>query len=375
MPRLDLDLSGLAAARSDLQEQVARRRALDLDIASAQASLDRAERAGASRDVVDALRQRVSEAKASRSASAARQRAAQARIDQLANGLLLERDPSLMVRTLDARHPIALLPMRLETRFVPANQPPTSLRIRVYPDELNTIEHVPALTADEQRGGVDYWTARFAHREDDAARILRDLATVFGRGRAVWILRVLTPENAIAAAGEQAAPQFPQTDTIDARAKATRAVLLPDRWCAIGYAAGRREMFRVWGNRIPDELVLSPDWLATDAPEALLGGDRAWMVDFDAAVAIGMALEVTQDTIDAIAHGQNVDPFSLATGVLERLVVVGLEWTKDADQSAAELADLLAAHRDSTGLAFAPLGTPTNNTESVPSGFSPAEGR
>ena len=79
--------------------------------------------------------------------------------------------------------------------------------------------------------------------------------------------------------------EFPDLETIDARAKATRAVLLPDRWCAIGYAAGRREVFRVWGKRIPDELLLSPDWLNTAEPEALLGGERAWLVDFDAALA------------------------------------------------------------------------------------------
>ena len=216
----------------------------------------------------------------------------------------------------------------------------------------------------------------FAHQDDEAERILRDLATVFGRGRAAWIVRVLTPDNPVPAPGvEGVDPDFPETDTIDSRGKATRAVLLPDRWCAIGYAAGRREVFRVWGNRVPDELLLSPDWLATDSPEALLGGDRAWMVDFDAAIAKGMAIEVTQATVNAIAQSEGRPPFNLATGVLERLVVVGLEWTKTADQSAAELTDLLAAHRDSTGLAFAPLGTPTNNTESAPSGFSPSEER
>ena len=89
-------------------------------------------------------------------------------------------------------------------------------------------------------------------------------------------------------------PEFPAGETIEALAKTTRAVLLPERFCAIGYAAGRREVFRVWGKTMPDELVLTPDWHATDNPEALLGGDRAWMVDFDAALANGMAIEVTQ---------------------------------------------------------------------------------
>jgi hypothetical protein len=164
-------------------------------------------------------------------------------------------------------------------------------------------------------------------------------------------------------------------DTIDGLAKTTRAVLLPERWCAIGYAAGRREVFRVWGSTIPDELVLSPDWLATDDPEALLGGDRAWMVDFDAAVAKGMAIEVTQAQIAPPPPNLPFLQFNLATGTLERLVVVGFEWTKSAADSAAGFTDLLAAHRDSSGLGFAALGTPTNNTEVAPAGYSQSDQR
>ena len=149
-------------------------------------------------------------------------------------------------------------------------------------------------------------------------------------------------------------------------------MLLPERFCAIGYSAGRREVFRVWGSTIPDELVLSPDWLATDNPEALLGGDRAWMVDFDAAVAKGMAIEVTQAQIEAPPPQFAGRPFDLASGTLERLVVVGFEWTKTAADSAADFTDLLAAHRDSGGLGFAALGTPTNNTEAASAGYSPS---
>src|SRR5512140_2123699 len=104
-------------------------------------------------------------------------------IDINLDGPLFERDPALAVQALDARFPIALLPVRLETRYVPIGQP-TTLRIRVYPDDLQTIEHMPALTPDEQRAGIDYWEARFVHLDREAARIARDLATVFGRGRA-----------------------------------------------------------------------------------------------------------------------------------------------------------------------------------------------
>ena len=374
MPRIQLNLEALKAARAELAAIESERRTIDADLAEAQSALERARSAGASENVTVPLERRIEAARERRNGAIRQRTQLSGRIDELAGGLLQGRDPSQMIEALDARHPIALLPVRLETRYVPVLAP-TSLRIRVYPDDLNTIEHVPALTPEESEKGRAYWEARFAHGDNEAARLLRDLTVVFGRGRAAMIVRVLTPLNPLPGEGVEADPAFPETDTIDARAKATRAVLLPDRWCAIGYAAPRREVFRIWGNRIPDELLLSPDWLATDNPETLLGGDRAWMIDFDAALAKGMALQITQQELNAQALQQHGVPFNLATGTLERLIVVGVEWTKTAEESAADLTDLLAAHRDSTGLGFAVLGTPTNNTESQASGYSPSEER
>ncbi len=51
---------------------------------------------------------------------------------------------------LDARFPIALFPVRIETRF---DRPSSSLQIRVYPDEILADAHDPSLTADEQQNG------------------------------------------------------------------------------------------------------------------------------------------------------------------------------------------------------------------------------
>ena len=366
MPRIDIDLSGFTQARTELDRLSLRQRAAEARIASAKIALDTAVRAGASAEERRALGARVASAQAARNALVIERRALQNRMDELANGLVHGRDPSALVGAFDGHIPIALLPMRIETRYIHGPRQPVRLRIRIYPDDLNTIDHEPTPTADEQQAAMGYWRARFAHNDDEAARILRDLTRFYGRGRALWLVRVHTPSNPVPAPDAEGEPVFPPTETIDALAKATRAVLLPERWCAIGYAAGRREVFRVWGNTIPDELVLSPDWLATDDPEALLGGDRAWMVDFDAALKNGMAIEVTQDRIAPTPR------FDLATGTLERLVVVGFEWTKNAADSAADFTDLLAAHRDSSGLGFAALGTPTNNTEAAPAGYSPS---
>ena len=386
MPRLQLDLSALTDQRRALQALGARQRGLDRDLAARQALLDAALRAGESPNVTGLLQQALDEAGQARQQLVGQRRETAAAIDVLANGLAdglaLQRDPALMAEALDGGQPIALLPMRLETRYFPPRQPgaqpairPDRLRVRIYPDDINTVAHSSALTDDELQRGIEHWQARFAGADNEALRIAHDLGLVFGRSRAAWVLRSTTPDNIDALGQPGAAPRFADLETVQAKARATRAVLLPDRWCVVGYAAGRREVFRAWGQRIPDELALSPDWLNAGDPEPLLGGDRAWLVDFAEAVKVGMALEITQQAVDAYAQQHQGQGFNLATGTLERLLVVGLEWTKSAETSADELADLLAAQRDSQGLAFVPLGTPTNNTETAPSGYNSADER
>lgn len=361
MPRIELDLNGFASTRKELAQLSAQQRTVEAEIAAAKKALDVAVRSGANREHVAALKERLAAAQATRGTLVERRRGLHRQMDDLANRTVLDRDPSLLVSSLDGQTPIALLPVRLETRYVD-NRGTTVLRIRIYPDDIHTIDHEPAPTEGELRAGKAYWIARFAHDDAEAKRIQRDLIAAHGRGRAAWLLRVLTPTNSLPAAGEQAKPEFQSQETIDALARTTRAVLLPERFCAIGYATGRQEVFRVWGNTVPDELVLTPDWLATDNPETLLGGERAWMVDFDAAIANGMAIEVNQQHV----RGR----FDLANDTLERLVVVGFEWTRQPGEAAADFTDLLAAHRDSTGIGFVAPGTPTNNTETSASGYS-----
>lgn len=62
-------------------------------------------------------------------------------------------------------HPVALLPVRVETRYVTDETPllnesaqrDSQLRIRVYPDDLHVDTHEPELTADEERLGKFFW--------------------------------------------------------------------------------------------------------------------------------------------------------------------------------------------------------------------------
>lgn len=375
MPRLNLNLATLNLQRQNLLTLQAKLGEVDTQLVMQQAKLDAALRAGQPLTVTDVLRGQLERARAERNNMSAQRHEMVIGIDRSADGLLEERDPAQLVDAMDGGQPIALLPMRLETRY---GQPPDRLHIRVYPDDINIIHHTAELTQAERQYGMGYWLARFRQDDPEAERLARDLAQTHGRNRCAWILRLLTPGNVSTIGQAEATPQFPDTQTITASAKQTRAVLLPDRWCATGYASGRREVFRIWGKRIPDELLLSPDWLNVNDSEreAIFKGERAWMVDFSAAVDKGMALTVTQqDVNDFLSRRQDPHGFNLGTDTLERLLVVGLEWTKDANQSAEELAKLLAAQRDSEGFGFISLGTPTNNTELAASGYSKSEER
>src|SRR5262249_2389459 len=93
------------------------------------------------------------------------------------------------------------------------------------------------------------------------------------------------------------------------------------------------------------DLAVGPDPTApvtiTDEQPAIDDGMR-WMIDFDRAEQVGMALRLTvpiPPTVDLL----------LVTGVSAR------------DRS-ADLAAQLDAHHYTDGLAFLPAGTPTNNT-------------
>ena len=195
---------------------------------------------------------------------------------------------------LEGNLPVALLPVRLETRFL---QSPTRLLVRVYPDTIHVLKHADGLTEAERAEGEAYWRARFA-KDPQAEAIWRQIVAAHHAPRAMWIVRALQPTN-IAQLGQAGVqPAFPtDLEAITTFAKQPFATLLPDRLCAIGYArradGTRREVFRVWGTNVPDVLPMAPSFdpaSATPADTEFFGGDRKWIVDFPTAVAQGMGI-------------------------------------------------------------------------------------
>src|SRR5215207_2592074 len=261
--------------------------------------------------------------------------------------------------------PIALLPLRLETRFF---NNATELRVRVFPDQVHVDAHEPELTSAERDAGMTYWRARFAS-PDPATRATSPWATLagsIGAPRAAWVVRALTPTN-LAQLGQPVAPVFPTTTPRATEwSRAARAAALPERWVVIGTRAGT-EVFRKWSGVVSDTLDLTP---APDDPAPLpddtlpLQQSARWLVDFDQAEKVGMAVRIGAADV---AAGQ-----LLAAG-LDRVVVLGVDWTLPPEKAAEALRQLLASHVYTDGLSALEPGTPTNVTAAARPGAAPSD--
>ena len=286
--------------------------------------------------------------------------------------------PPLMGNTLcPSDRPLALLPVRLETRFFAQPDGSSQLCVRVYPDKIHLDSHEPELLPGELDWGRHYWEQDWRAGPDATARAAawRQLADRFGAQRAAWIARSLAPANAsqrpsAAVPSSQAlpdAPQWPVVQRIDdgkeaAWRRAALARLLPDRWIAIVHSGGR-PVIAVSGGDIRRPLAAGPD---PQAPAAQLPDDQLavdsgmrWMVDFGEAEQAGMALRI------AI-------PAPLLAAGLDSLFVLGTV-SATATDTAAQLASLLDAHHYTDGAGFLRTGTPTNNTADRRAGYDSSD--
>jgi hypothetical protein len=220
---------------------------------------------------------------------------------------------------LAATLPIALLPVRLETRFFEAAAR-LELRVRIYPDEIHVDTHEPELTPAE-RAAWDRWRA--SARDRDA---WRDLVDRVGVRRATYV----------ASLADDAAPG----DREGAWTRAPRARVLPDRFAVVVTLADGTAVRVASAPVRPEPAIgLSPDLGEADP-------DAAWIVDFDRAEADGMAVRIalpvaTTGPVDVVAFGLR---------------------DRDPVREMAALDDLVAAHQFTGGVGFLAAGTATNHT-------------
>ncbi len=247
---------------------------------------------------------------------------------------------------LDDALPLALLPVRLVTRFHRPDEhsPPTHLHLRIHPDVIHADAHDPALTEQEELLARAYWqqVQTAAGDETVIADARARLAAQLDPYRALWVA------SATAGGAKPARSTAPRP---------TIARLLPARWLAIGYVNGE-EVDRWWSLPVTADLPMAPNLTALAEGDGIRAFLRKqglqWMVDFEQAVQVGMGIKIPLDNVTAtVGFGE--------------LIVVGVG---DRDDDSAALAALMAAHRYTEGLDFVPQGAPTNNTDTVASAVS-----
>ena len=253
--------------------------------------------------------------------------------------------------TLDAAYPVALLPVRLETRFAGS-----LLQVRIFPDDMWADTHEPELTAQEQADGNAYAAAKASGLAAEQAA-WGVLVSRWTAPRAAWIAKAVTGGS----------PQ--------ARAESwTRAAQaqLPGHWVVRAYQGPY--VFTVTSSavRTPLALTLSPASTPADrvpVSEGLsIDAALQWTVDFSAAQSAGMAVTIDLTRPDQPAAA----PPSPAAGV-DLLVVVGVSDSQAPADGAAQLRALLDAQHYTRGVSFLKPGTPTSNTPAAPAAFPPPD--
>ncbi len=150
--------------------------------------------------------------------------------------------------------------------------------------------------------------------------------------------------------------------------RAAASGVLPDRFAVVTLAGGKVTHV-AQGSPVPPDLELSLNPSDTSAagqfsldPDGnlIVAESIRWLVDFDEAVAKGMAVSLPITQAEAVAGFDEVFVIGLAGG--------------DPQAGADRIAAMLDAHHyTAAGLSLLPIGTATNNTEAQPAGHTSAD--
>lgn len=257
----------------------------------------------------------------------------------------------------DSGVPVLLLPIRLQTRFVAMQNGTFELQIRFLPDTVAVHSHEPELTPEERDLGAAYWASVAADANTKLAAWTVLVTAALGPERAAWITLSTDP------AGD---PDEQALERLQAWTRAPAVDVLPEHFTVRGYRGGAQIFEQTTTALVPPSLEVGadpnvPGANAADATtiDDLLGGlppQLDWLTDFTKAENRGMAIRIPMSAADANAG-------------FDRLVVLGVRTAADAEYGALLVEELFDGHHYTEGLAIAPRGAPTNNTEDVGSWY------
>ena len=242
--------------------------------------------------------------------------------------------------------PILLLPVRLETRFAQGEAGP-ELWVRLYPDQIHVNRFDPSLDRKEMEHGSTYWTeVGKLQPGDDPIGPWRVLVAAHGAPRAAYIRLLTQPGLESSARATVRGETGPKPPT---------ASLLPSSWEVSAHIRGGavRTATTTQAAGGPalasSEQGLFPDPAAPHDPKGdPLDSAIRWMVDFQEAERIGMAVRV------------GLQPADLRDGI-ERVIAVGIS-ASEPGQGAPALEQLIDAQHYTQGFAIVGQGSPTKNT-------------
>lgn len=168
--------------------------------------------------------------------------------------------------------------------------------------------------------------------------------------------------------------RFPAFGEEDSRpfswSEAPKVKLLPERFVFLGYNSVNDQLSLVKTAITPfpvqTPLAVGPNPSAskdeqfkeTQDGDLEVPEDMRWMTDFEEALAKGMGFRIP------------LEP-PLARSGFKRVLVLGVRLESDMQEGKVELEELLRHHLfGRSGFSIVPQGTPTNNTEDGPSGYS-----
>lgn len=300
---------------------------------------------------------------------------AQARLEAALEAFNVEFSIKDAVAQLDASFPILFLPVRIETRFMPPENP-THLWVRIYPDDIFVHSHEEELTRNEVLHGQDYWKKLVkaireneTDKEEQKKSAWKFLKNKAGVQRALWIARSTIPSNW--KADLQVAEDsiiFPQHEDIKSHdwTRAPRTDILPDRF-VVKLIRNNENIKTVIGRPVPDEVFLGPDPYLTEEAYRKTGqsiefdSSFSWINNFDEAIEKGLGIKI------------KLNPNFFNRGQIDRLDVVGIQMSATPEESKERLEKLIAGHHYSKGFSFVPQKSATNNDGKSPSFYSPDE--